>query len=409
MITTDLVAQIPLFAALSPDRQHQIAARAADVRLQPGEWLIREGELPSFFVLLEGTLDVAKTVASSEQVINRYQPGDFFGELPLLLGSAAVASLRAREVVRVLRLSPTDFRALVVGSPELSGELLRTMAARVGHLQQVAVEAPLATVRIVGPRQDPSSLTMREFLARNHVAFEWLEPGNAEAGYLGIDPTASPAVPRVVLHDGSALAAPSVRILAERLGLPTTPRENLYDLAIVGGGPAGLGAAVYGASEGLRTVLIERYAPGGQAGASSRIENYLGFPSGISGEELSARAWQQARRFGVEILIAREVTSIEPEGLERVVQLDGGQRLRCRALVLTPGVSWRRLGVPGLDRLIGRGVYYGAAQTEALATRGQDVFLIGGGNSAGQAAMFFANYARTVTLLVRRDSLEATM
>jgi len=410
MITADIVAQIPLFARLPVGRQAQIASRAADVRLQPGEWLIQEGEVPAFFALLEGSLDVTKTVAGTEQVINRYVPGDYFGELPLLLGSVAVASLRAREVVRVLRLSPPDFHALIVGSPEISGELLRTMAVRVEHLQQIAVDAPVATVQVIGHRWDLPSLTLRDFLARNHVAFEWVDPEDpVSSSIVALDGFAPADFPLVVLHDGSLLAAPSLRALAERLGLQTAPHEDGYDLAIVGAGPAGLGAAVYGASEGLRTVLIERHAPGGQAGTSSRIENYLGFPAGVSGEELSARAWQQARRFGVEILIAREVTAIAPSATERVVILDGTDRLRCRSLVLTAGVSWRRLGVPELDRLVGRGVYYGAAQTEALGTRGQDVFLIGGGNSAGQAAMFFANYARTVTLLVRRDGLEATM
>jgi thioredoxin reductase (NADPH) len=180
---------------------------------------------------------------------------------------------------------------------------------------------------------------------------------------------------------------------------------------VIGGGPAGLAAAVYGASEGLRTILIERESPGGQAGTSSRIENYLGFPTGVSGDELGGRALRQAKRFGAEILVAREVTGIEadPARRERAVRLDGGGCVTAKTIVLATGVSWRELEIPGSEALLGRGVYYGAARTEALGTVGQDIFLVGGGNSAGQAAMFFANYARSVTLLVRGASLEATM
>jgi thioredoxin reductase (NADPH) len=182
-------------------------------------------------------------------------------------------------------------------------------------------------------------------------------------------------------------------------------------VAIVGGGPAGLAAAVYGASEGLATVLIEREAPGGQAGTSSRIENYLGFPIGLSGDELGARALQQARRFGTEILVAREVVGVDPGqvGVEHAVLLDGGERVRARSVVLASGVSWRRLEVPGAEGLVGRGIYYGAARTEALNCQGQHVFLVGGGNSAGQAAMFFASYARKVSLLARGADLADTM
>ena len=200
---------------------------------------------------------------------------------------------------------------------------------------------------------------------------------------------------------------PQVRDLANRLGLQTSPRSAEYDVAIVGGGPAGLAAAVYGASEGLRTIIIEREAPGGQAGTSSRIENYLGFPSGVSGDELASRALQQAKRLGAEILVTRSVSRVDP--ITREVFLDGDEVLRARTLILATGVSWRRLAIDGLDRLIGKGVYYGAARSEASATHGQDIHLVGAGNSAGQAALHFANHARKVTLVVRGDNLEKSM
>ncbi len=197
--------------------------------------------------------------------------------------------------------------------------------------------------------------------------------------------------------------------MAEKIGLQTQAEKPFYDLILVGGGPAGLAAAVYGASEGLRTVIIEREAPGGQAGTSSRIENYLGFPVGLSGSDLARRAVTQAKRFGVEILAPQEVTGIRVEDPYRVVTLSNGNEISCHALILGLGVSWRRLDVPGLDVLTGAGVYYGAAQTEALSCQGEDVYIVGGANSAGQAAMNFSKYARQVTMLVRGSSLAKSM
>ena len=379
--------------------------------MQEGQWLIQEGELAAFFVLLKGSLDVVKNLNDVAQIINHYNPGDSFGELPLLLGTTAVASLRAHEPSQVLRLEPVDFQGLILGIPALSHELLMTMARRVGHLQQLSIESAPVSIRVVGNRWDPACHDLRDFLARNRVAFEWLEPTDPAAQdhfqTSGTDPATK--CPLVVLQDGSLLITPSRREVAERLGIQTAPSTTIYDVAILGAGPAGLAAAVYGASEGLSTLLIDREAPGGQAGTSSRIENYLGFPAGLSGEELSRRAWQQARRFGAELLIARSVEGMDLESTPRAVILDDGERIGARAIIIATGVSWRRHKSPGLDSLVGRGVYYGAAQTEAQGTHGKDVYLIGGGNSAGQAALHFANYARSVTLLLRGDRLEATM
>jgi thioredoxin reductase (NADPH) len=223
---------------------------------------------------------------------------------------------------------------------------------------------------------------------------------------IGVDATSRPLVR---LADGRTLVRPELQVLAEALGLPVVPCFGQYDVVVVGGGPAGLAAAVYGGSEGLATILIEQDAPGGQAGTSSRIENYLGFVSGISGGELAHRALQQAKRLGAEILVTRSVCEIRPSGSEFVVELDGGTEIRARSVVLATGVAWRKLATPGIDACVGRGVFYGASRGEAYSVRGKDIFLIGGGNSAGQAAMFFSRYARNVTILVRGSGLERTM
>jgi thioredoxin reductase (NADPH) len=412
MITPDLLKDVPLFAEVPHAELSTIAARAADIDLREGEWLIHEGEAAAFFILLSGRLAVSKSYGGIERVINEYDAGTFFGEVPLLLGSPAIASLRAIKASRVSRLDERDFRELIVACPKLNAELLRTMATRVGYLQQAVLETPVATVTIIGHRFDLACHDLRDFLARNRVLFRWLDPRDPEARVgMAEVPQADEAYPAVVLPDGSRLITPTFRELAERLGLNTVPAQPSYDVAIIGAGPAGLAAAVYGASEGLCTLLIEREAPGGQAGTSSRIENYLGFPTGISGDDLGTRALQQATRFGVEIVVARDVIGIEADSNGNAVGilLDGGDRVETRSIVIASGVAWRELEVVGADSLVGRGIYYGAARTEALNTRGRDIFLIGGGNSAGQAAMFFASYARTVTILVRGPSLVATM
>lgn len=411
MITADLLRQVPLFAPLPDAELGTLAARASDIRLREGDWLVHEGELPSFFALLEGRVEVRKSVHGVDRLLRTYEPGDYFGEVPLLLGAPAIASLRALEPIRVCAFEAADFRELIASCRYLSGELMKTMATRVSSLQELATEAPTATVTIIGHRFDLACHHVRDFLARNRVTFKWLDPTRPDRNPEVEPPRPGDTFPVVVLADGTRLVTPTLRELAERLGLQTKPSTTTYDLAIIGGGPAGLAAAVYGASEGLGTILVEREAPGGQAGTSSRIENYLGFPTGVSGDELGTRALQQAKRFGAEILVAREVVAIEAEAKNRVraVQLDGGERIAARSVILASGVTWRQLEAPGCDSFLGRGVYYGAARTEAPTVRGQDVFLVGGGNSAGQAAMFFANHAQSVTLLVRGVSLAATM
>ena len=270
---------------------------------------------------------------------------------------------------------------------------------------------PFEGIRVVGDRWSPGSHRTRDFLARNRVPYRWLDvEGSKEAEeILEITDHGTPALPLVVYEDGTYAEAPENREIAEKIGLQTRAEQEFYDLLIVGGGPSGLAAAVYGASEGLKTVLVEREAPGGQAGTSSRIENYLGFPKGLSGGDLARRAVDQARRFEVEILTPQEVASVRVEDPYRIVTLSDGTEISCFALIITTGVSYRKLDAPGIERLTGRGVYYGAAQTEAFSCRDEDVYIVGGANSAGQAAMFFSDKARTVSLVCRGDDLRAGM
>ncbi|MDX1418404.1 MAG: FAD-dependent oxidoreductase [Rubricoccaceae bacterium] len=268
-------------------------------------------------------------------------------------------------------------------------------------------------LKVVGDRWSAESHRLKDFLARNGVPYTFLDvEDDAEARTLaGFEGDGAPteALPLVLLPGGERLPNPAPSDLARHVGLKTEAGAEFYDLAIVGGGPAGLASAVYGASEGLRTVLVEREATGGQAGTSSRIENYLGFPAGLSGADLARRATAQAERFGVEILTPREVTGLEVDGPYKRLRFDDGSTVACHALMIAVGVDWRRLPAEGADALTGRGVYYGAAMTEALSCEGERVFIVGAGNSAGQAALHFAEYADRVTLLVRGDDLGKSM
>jgi thioredoxin reductase (NADPH) len=266
-------------------------------------------------------------------------------------------------------------------------------------------------VRVIGHRFSKDSHDLRDFLARNHVPARWLDverDGEARE-LLKVAGVEDNRLPVALLEDGAVLERPTVLELAERLGVAGQPAQDHYDLVIVGGGPAGLAAAVYGASEGLRTVMVEREAPGGQAGQSSRIENYLGFPSGLSGSDLARRATDQARRLGAELLTVRDVTALKVEGSGRVVELSGGGTLSANCVLIASGVSYRQLDTPGFPELTGAGIYYGAAVTEARSCSQQHVVVIGGANSAGQAAVFFAEHAALVTMLVRAPSLEKSM
>ena len=269
---------------------------------------------------------------------------------------------------------------------------------------------PVPETKVVGHRWSARSSEVREFLARNQVPYRWYNSDEPEGQRL-LDAAGADGrmLPVVITPDGEPMVEPTDAELASRVGLATTPAKDFYDLIVIGGGPAGLGAAVYGASEGLRTVLVERTATGGQAGQSSRIENYLGFPDGVSGAQLTDRARRQATKFGAELLTTRDVVRLEVRGSARRVTFADGTFIDAHTVILATGVSWRRLDAPGLDKLTGRGVYYGSALTDTTACLGQDVYIVGGANSAGQAAVYLSRHAKSVTILVRGSSLEKSM
>jgi len=396
MFSRDELRSIPLFSGLAEKDLDHLAATSADIRLLPGEYLIHEGESHrAFFIVVEGRVEGTKFVDGVERVIGKRGPGEPFGEVPVTLDTPSLVSFRATEPARVMRVDLRDFRALSSTAPQIVEHITALARERLEGLQELA-SSPSSPIAVIAPQWDDAGRALREFLTRNSIEFDTMEPGDGQP------------YPLLRLRDGSVLNAPSIRDVATAIGLCVFPSgSQVYDVAIVGGGPAGLAAAVYGASEGLSTILLEQEAPGGQAGTSSRIENYLGFPFGISGDELTHRALQQAARMGAEIVVTRCVQSLDPNS--RTVVLDGNDVIRAKSIILTMGVAWRRLDVASLERLRSRGVYYGAAPGESRFVQGQDVYLIGGGNSAGQAAINLSNFANSVTLLVRGPSLAASM
>jgi len=409
MLTADDVRAVPLFSKLAQPELERLAHNSADLHLAAGEYAAHEGgQERALFAVLSGKIEVVRLFDGVERTLGWRLPGIIFGELPIALGTPLYGSYRASEPSRVMRVEIQEYYAIAAASPEISLKVAALARERIGGMQGIEAEMPKPRVTLVGHRWDNACSALRQFLARNQISHEWLTPDAPDlpARWPGPRP-ADGDCPALKLADGTLLNRPAARELAERLGLQTCPRLEEYDTVVIGGGPAGMAAAVYGASEGLRTLVVEREAPGGQAGTSSRIENYLGFPSGVSGDELASRALKQAHRLGAEILVTRSATRIDPQA--RCIILDGGDAVRARTVILATGVSWRRLTIEGFDRLIGKGLYYGAARSEASATHGLDVHLIGAGNSAGQAAMFFANHARSVTLIVRGDSLEKSM
>jgi thioredoxin reductase (NADPH) len=408
MLTIDDVQSIPLFSSLGLAEIERLAETSADLHLATGEFAVHEGGDRALYAVLTGRIEVVKLYDGIERTLGWRLPGTIFGEVPIAFGTAFVGGYRAAEASRVFRVDPKQYYAIAATCPDVAVKVGALARERMGGLQGIAAEAPKARVVMVGNRWDPACSALRQFLARNRISYDWVTPDSAELASCWPEPAPlAEEYPVLRLTDGTVLSRPSTRELAERLGLQTQARLAEYDTIIIGGGPAGLAAAVYGASEGLRTVVVEREAPGGQAGTSSRIENYLGFPSGVSGDELAGRALDQARRLGAEMLVTRSVVRIDPQ--TREVDLDGDETVRGRTIILATGVTWRRLAIEGFDRLIGKGIYYGAARSEASATHGLDVHLIGGGNSAGQAALYFASHARSVSLVVRGESLEKSM
>jgi len=360
--------------------------------------------------VLEGRIEAVKVVDGIERVVGEREPGDVCGEVPIVLGTVFPVGFRAAEKTRVLRLQLQDYHALAAVAPSIAEALGKLAADRMGGprgLQGIAAAPPPPRAIVVGHRWEAACTELRRFLDRNQISFTWVAPGEPESELWDGSLPSESDLPAIRVIGGKTVVRPQLRRVAELLDLSTEPVAAEYDTLIVGAGPAGLAAGVYGASEGLRTIVIEREAPGGQAGTSSRIENYLGFPAGLSGDELSSRALQQARRLGAEILVTREITRIDAQNHQ--VHLDGGDVLRARTIILACGVAWRRLALDGFERLAGKGISYGAARSDAPNTHGLDVHIVGAGNSAGQAAISFSAHAKSVTILCRAATLEKSM
>ncbi|HUP32939.1 MAG TPA: FAD-dependent oxidoreductase [Gaiellaceae bacterium] len=411
MLTPDEIGVIKVFADLGPADRKRLCRVAADISVGPGEYVAHEGDGPALFGLLEGRFEAVGLVDGVERVYGERRPGEVMGEISIVLGMPHPAGFRAAEASRVFRVEPNDYRALAAVAPEI-GKRVRDLANnRIGGprgLQSIIAESTPDRAIVLGHRWDGACAELRRFLDRNQVRFTWLQPDVPDDAEQWSGPLpAEGDYPVIRVVNGKTVVRPQLRRVAELLGIATEPGAAEYDTVIVGAGPAGLAAAVYGASEGLRTVVVEREAPGGQASTSSRIENYLGFPSGVSGDELASRALKQARRLGAEILVTRSTERID--AVARRVHLDGGDVLQARTIILACGVSWRQLEIDGFDRLAGKGIFYGAARSEAANTHGLDIHIVGAGNSAAQAALFFANHARSVTIVHRGDTLEKSM
>jgi thioredoxin reductase (NADPH) len=411
MVTVEEISGVALFAALGEAERERLARVAADITLLPGDYAAREGDERALFALLDGRVEPIKRIDGIERVVGERRPGDIFGEVPIVLGTVFPVGFRAAETSRVIRVKAQDYHAVAAVAPDVVKEIGRLAAHRMSGLrglQGIAAEPPPPRAIVVGHRWDVPAAELRRFLDRNQVTTRSLTPDTPDAAEQWGGPLpAEEDLPAIRVVGGKTVVRPQARRVAELLGLGTEPEAAEYDTVIVGAGPAGLAAAVYGASEGLRTIAIEREAPGGQAGTSSRIENYLGFPSGVSGDELASRALEQARRLGAEILVTRSISRLDAS--THSVHLDGGDVLAARTIILASGVSWRHLSIDGIDRLAGKGISYGAARGEAWNIHGAHVHIVGAGNSAGQAALFYATHARRVTILTRGEQLENTM
>lgn len=381
----------------------------AHKRFNNGQALFRSGDLDfKFFVIVSGEVEIVDNSGDSPKKIVVHKPGEFAGDVSLLSGSPAVVDGIAKTDCEVYEVSQAALKQLINHHPDLGDMILQAFIAR-RHLLQESGE--FTGLRVIGPSHSQSAFRIRDFLARNRVPFTWLD--------LDADPQVLKLLERFGLSEADTPVVargqeilfrnPTIRQLAESLGFSRPLSPGVYDLVIVGGGPAGLAAAVYGASEGLRTVVVERIAPGGQAGRSMRIENYLGFPTGISGSELSERATLQANKFGACIPIGRMGITLTFEQTQAVLHLDDNEKVTTKCVLIATGADYRMLGAENCDRFEGCGIYYAATPLEAQLCRGSEVLVVGGGNSAGQAAVFLSAHASKVDLVIRGNDLNKDM
>lgn len=399
------------FPRLDPDRMEALGRCPATSRrrFRDGEALFRCGDQDGrFFVVISGSVEIVDESGDKPKRVTVHGPGEFAGDVSQITGRPAVVSGYARGDTDVYEVTQPALKELLNLHPDLGDLIVHAFIARRQLLRE---SGEFTGLRVVGPHSSADTFRVRDFLAKNRVLFTWLDTDADPhvSDFLGRFGLTEADTPVVACGAKVLYRNPSNRQLAEALGLRRKLEPKVYDLVVVGAGPAGLAAAVYGASEGLSTVVLEREAPGGQAGRSMRIENYLGFPTGITGAELADRAVLQASKFGACLPVAVQVLRMTFEKTGAVIHLDGDETVQARCVLVATGADYRLLGVEGCDRLEGRGVYYAATPVEAQMCRGSDVVVVGAGNSAGQAAVFLANQARTVYLVVRGGDLYKSM
>jgi thioredoxin reductase (NADPH) len=397
------------FPVLTPRQLEQLTARGHRRAVRAGEILFSQGDRGiAFFVVLEGAIEIVVQTTEGERQVTVHRVGQFTGDVDVLTGRSVVVTGRVLEDGRVLELDPEELRHAVDQIPNLGETLVKAFIMR----REMLLGSGMVGVTIIGSRFSPESHRLRDFATRNLIPFKWLDlesDSHAEAILRELKIPAS-ATPIVLGREGQFYSKPTLEGFARCAGLTVSlNEEHVYDVIVVGAGPAGLAASVYAASEGLDVLATEALAAGGQAGTSSRIENYLGFPAGISGAELTRNALVQAQRFGARVTVPCRVRSLGLDGGDRIVTLMDGTRLRCRCVLVSSGVEYRRLDVPRFGDFEGAGIYYAATEMEARLCRGENVVVVGGGNSAGQAIVFLADQAKQVDVLLRGDDLGAKM
>ena len=394
-----------IFPVLTPAQIERITPFGRERSFQAGDILWEQGETGRpLMLILEGEIEIH---SDRDTVVTIHRPGNFSGDVDMIAGHPAVVRALGRSAGRVLEVPAERVRSLVLTDPELSQIFLRAFILR----RTLLMSRNAGNVVLIGSRHSAGTLTLQEFLTRNNQPYEYVDADRdasvqaaLERFGVGVDD-----VPVFICSGNRVLRKPTIEEVAECLGLNRWSRDVVRDLVVIGAGPAGLAAAVYGASEGLDVLVVESTAPGGQAGSSSRIENYLGFPTGVSGQDLASSALLQAQKFGAELVVARTAVALECERPTHRVALGGGVSVSARTVVIATGVKYRKPDIPNLARFEGVGIYYGATSVEALLCQGEDVIVVGGANSAGQAAIFLSEGQRRVTMLIRGEGLSDTM
>lgn len=396
------------FPKLTPVQMEEVAKVARCVTYHDGDVLFKAGETEfKFHVIQKGEIEIIERSGDEPKTLLVHEPFEFTGDMANLSGRPSNADAIARGTVEVYEVCAEELRQIISDQPDLSDTILKAFIAR----SQALSTSDITGIRVIGSQFSQDTFRIRDFLSKNRVLFTWVDSENdpSVAGLLERFHIQVSQMPIVAYGNEWLLRNPSNFDLARKTGINQAFKEDLYDLIIVGAGPAGLAAAVYGASEGLKTVVLERIAPGGQAGTSSKIENYLGFPTGVSGSDLAARATVQAEKFGAHLSIPAQVTSLSFENNHNVLALDSGEKVASRALIIASGAEYKRLNVADLEKFEGRGVYYAATKMEATMCGDEHVAIAGGGNSAGQAAIFLSSSVNKVFLIIRGKELSLTM